>query len=335
MIQRPEGYIGSFAKMAQTCQGSGRLTAVVLTILLLSGGAVATAQTTIDPRTAEFAASADHSRTTAAGEPLVQAYRIEFYLGGATEPFQWASLGKPATDADGLIRVDLSAIFLGWPLPGAEYTSTVAAVGPGGATRSARSNSFTFSGSCSYTVAPASLNTGSMAGSGSTGVTTAEGCSWLSTSNASWLAITAGANGRGSDTVAFSFSANTDTSARTGTLTVAGQTITVAQAGASCTFSVSPDTVTAPPAGGAQTSILTTTGGCSWLATSHASWLTITSAAAGVGSGSVVYNVAPNLATVSRTGTLSIAGWTVSVHQAAGSNDDPPPPPPGNLRVIP
>ena len=47
-----------------------------------------------------------------------QSYQIEFYLSGATSPFQSASLGKPAPDPDGLIRVDLSTIFLGWPMPG-------------------------------------------------------------------------------------------------------------------------------------------------------------------------------------------------------------------------
>ena len=46
---------------------------------------------------------------------------------------------------------------------------------------------------------------------------------------AGWIALVSGANGNGAGAVTFSVAANTGT-ARTGTLTIAGQTFTVTQA---------------------------------------------------------------------------------------------------------
>jgi hypothetical protein len=64
-------------------------------------------------------------------------------------------------------------------------------------------------------------------------VTTAAGCAWTAASNASWLTVTSGASGSGNGTVSYSVAVNTSTSARNGTLTVAGQPVTVSQAGGS------------------------------------------------------------------------------------------------------
>jgi hypothetical protein len=46
-----------------------------------------------------------------------------------------------------------------------------------------------------------------------------------------WMSITAGSAGTGNGTVSYSAATNTSTSARTGTLTIAGKTYTVTQAG--------------------------------------------------------------------------------------------------------
>src|SRR5439155_6588273 len=58
-------------------------------------------------------------------------------------------------------------------------------------------------------------------------------CSWAATSTASWISITAGASRSGNGQASFSVAANAATSDRTGTLTIAGQTVTVTQSGAS------------------------------------------------------------------------------------------------------
>jgi hypothetical protein len=65
---------------------------------------------------------------------------------------------------------------------------------------------------------------------------------------------------------------------------------------------------------------VTVTSACgAWTATkdANASWLTIWSGASGTGNGTVVYSVAENTTTSSRVGTLTIAGNTYTVTQAA------------------
>jgi len=86
-------------------------------------------------------------------------------------------------------------------------------------------------GACTYSISPANQPFGSTGGIGSVNVTTASGCSWTTTSKASWIKITSGSSGAGNGVVYYSVSANTKTSSRTGTLTIAGQGCTVTQAG--------------------------------------------------------------------------------------------------------
>jgi all-beta uncharacterized protein/BACON domain-containing protein len=171
--------------------------------------------------------------------------------------------------------------------------------------------------SCSYTVNPTTLSV--VAGGGATGpvtVTAAAGCTWTATSNVSWLTITAGASGTGNGTVSVSAAANTG-GARTGTLTVANQTITVNQAATACFYSVTPTNVSMNAAGGSGAPIsVATASGCAWTATTSAGWITILSGATGTGDGSVSYSVQANTGSA-RTGTLTVAGQSVSISQSA------------------
>ena len=84
---------------------------------------------------------------------------------------------------------------------------------------------------CSFAISPTSASLGANGGTGSVNVTTSAGCAWTATSNASWISITSGASGTGNGMVNYSVAANTGTTSRTGTLTIAGQTFTVMQAG--------------------------------------------------------------------------------------------------------
>ena len=82
--------------------------------------------------------------------------------------------------------------------------------------------------SCTYSIAPTSQQIDLSGGVGSVNVTTAAGCAWTASSNATWIVITGGASGTGNGTVTFAVATST-TGARTGTLTIAGQTATVQQ----------------------------------------------------------------------------------------------------------
>ncbi|MEK7409400.1 MAG: S8 family serine peptidase [Acidobacteriota bacterium] len=85
---------------------------------------------------------------------------------------------------------------------------------------------------CTFSLNPTSRTLSSSPGTGTVTVTTASGCAWSAVSNASWITVTSGASGTGSGTVGYSVAANPATTSRTGTLTIAGQTFTVTQSGA-------------------------------------------------------------------------------------------------------
>ena len=105
--------------------------------------------------------------------------------------------------------------------------------------------------------------------------------------------------------------------ARSGTVTVAGQTVTVTQSAAmTCTFSIAPASQNQPVLGGSGTVEVSAAAGCSWSATSNIDWLLITAGSSGSGNGAVTYRALPNLSLNTRTGTLTIAGQTFTVTQS-------------------
>ena len=75
-------------------------------------------------------------------------------------------------------------------------------------------------------------------GDSSVTVTAQDGCKWTAVSNTSWITVTSGVTGAGSGVVGYHVSENTETKARIGQLTVAGNVLTVMQAGTAETSSI-------------------------------------------------------------------------------------------------
>jgi uncharacterized protein (TIGR03437 family) len=86
------------------------------------------------------------------------------------------------------------------------------------------------SGACTYSLLASSQQFAATTGLGSISVTAPSGCTWTAASNSNWITISSGASGSGSGGLTFSIAANTGT-ARTGSISVAGQTVTINQAG--------------------------------------------------------------------------------------------------------
>jgi subtilisin family serine protease len=85
-----------------------------------------------------------------------------------------------------------------------------------------------------------------------------------------------------------------------------------------CTYGITPTQATIAAAGGNGSVGVTTQDGCSWTAVSNNdAWLHVTSVASGTGTGTVGFSVDAN-AGPARTGTITIAGRTFAVDQAAG-----------------
>src|SRR5207249_2136880 len=79
---------------------------------------------------------------------------------------------------------------------------------------------------------------------------------------------------------------------------------------------ISPASQSVVAGGGTGSTTVTAGAGCAWTAVSNATWITITTGAAGTGNGSVTFSVAANTAGTSRTGTLTVVGNTFTVTQA-------------------
>jgi hypothetical protein len=165
---------------------------------------------------------------------------------------------------------------------------------------------------CSYALSQTSQSAPAEGGAGSVGVTATSGCGWTSASNASWIKISNGASGTGNGTVQYVTDANTG-AARSGTLTIAGATLTVNQA-SGCSYSIAPGAQTLPAAGGNGTVNVTAPAACSWTAASPVPWARVTSGASGTGGGTVAFTADPNTGP-SRSATFTIAGQPFTLSQ--------------------
>jgi hypothetical protein len=82
---------------------------------------------------------------------------------------------------------------------------------------------------CSFAIGPESQSFHANGGTGNVVVTAPTNCAWTAVSNAPWIDITGGGAGTGAGTVSYSVDINTGSTSRAGTITIAGQTFTVAQ----------------------------------------------------------------------------------------------------------
>jgi hypothetical protein len=183
------------------------------------------------------------------------------------------------------------------------------------------------SAQCSYTVTQTTFSTVSTSSVQSTSVITGTQCSWTATSTVPWITITNGGSHTGMGSVSFQVTTNPTASVRTGTLIVAGQTITVTQQASSCVYTVTPTAFAIDPLSTIRTLSVTTGTQCSWSATTTDPWITITNPGSGSGTSAVTFSVTAN-GGPARAGTLTVAGQVVSVTQTGLLSI------PQNLRII-
>lgn len=87
----------------------------------------------------------------------------------------------------------------------------------------------TIPSSCASLTLPTTQQFYSPGASGTVGVTGVAGCDWNAVSNDGFITVNSGAAGDGNGTVGITVAPNTGATARTGTLTIAGQTVTINQ----------------------------------------------------------------------------------------------------------
>src|SRR5262245_62378937 len=86
-------------------------------------------------------------------------------------------------------------------------------------------------GLCSFVLSPTSVSVGAAGGSSTITITTSSVCNWVSISNDAFIVLTSPSSGSGNGSLTFLVLANTG-AARTGTIIISGQTVTVSQAAA-------------------------------------------------------------------------------------------------------
>ncbi|MFN7930345.1 MAG: BACON domain-containing protein [Blastocatellia bacterium] len=169
---------------------------------------------------------------------------------------------------------------------------------------------------CTYSLSATSASVTAAATPKNVTLTVSNGiCPWTAVSNVPWITVTSAASGTGSTSVTFNIDVSNSLSLRTGTLTIAGITYTVNQAGVSCTYSLSSTSANIAAAATTLSTNVTTNAVCPWTAVSNVSWITVTSGSGGTGNGTVNFSVAVNTSGSARSGTLTIAGKTYTVSQ--------------------
>jgi hypothetical protein len=213
----------------------------------------------------------------------------------ATTGAPWITVAAPGGSGDGQVQFSVAAN------AGPSRNTSLSIAG--------HAVAVTQASGCTYTVGPITQDVPGNGGGGAASIATASGCPWTASSNASWITLTT-SSGSGPGQVPFTAASN-QAPPRTGTLTVAGQLLTVNQA-SPCTWIVAPPSTVFDANGGNGNVLVIVSGGCTWTATSDVEWITITAGASGTGNGLLQFMAAPNSGPA-RTGSVTIAGQRYEV----------------------
>jgi uncharacterized protein (TIGR02145 family) len=143
-------------------------------------------------------------------------------------------------------------------------------------------------------------------------------CEWSTSNNLPWVSLSP-SGGTGSGSVNVEVNANTG-GARSGSVTIAGETYIISQEAAPCTNKISSSSGGFGSSGGSQAvSVTTSYSSCSWTTSNSLSWVSL-SPADGTGNGSVDIEVEANTTGEPRSGSITIADQMYTVTQAGASS---------------
>ncbi len=171
---------------------------------------------------------------------------------------------------------------------------------------------------CTYNISPASATITADGGTGTANVTTTSECAWTPTSSASWITITGGAT-TGNGSFSYRVAPNTTKDARSATINVGNDTLTINQNPA-CSFTLAPSfqQIRASAESGSVT-ITANVSSCARSAISDSSWLTIPVGSSGTGTATLSWTAAANTTASPRTGRITVGDATFSVQQEGGA----------------
>jgi hypothetical protein len=155
-------------------------------------------------------------------------FATEYHLATTIAPAGAGSVTALPSSADWWYAAGRNVQLTATPAAGYAFTGWTG-VAPSGNVYLPGPVSVTANFACSFTLSSATANPGAAGGSVSTNVNAGTGCLWSAVSGASWIHVSAGANGSGSGPVSMTIAPNASASSRTGTVTIAGKAYTVTQ----------------------------------------------------------------------------------------------------------
>jgi hypothetical protein len=183
---------------------------------------------------------------------------------------------------------------------------------------------------CTFTVTPEQLTAAASGETLNVDVRAAASCEWTTTSSASFVVVGSSAPRTGDGNVAIQVASNPGR-ARTGSLTVAGKLVTVAQAAStSCVAAISASPVDYAAAGGSGKVDITAPAECDWSLTASDAFATVSGGAAGSGTQTRDVVVAANSSATGRALQIAAGGKSVTLNQAGTTGAPAPTPPPAD-----
>jgi len=168
---------------------------------------------------------------------------------------------------------------------------------------------------CGVTLSPQTANVGAAGGSGTVTLATDRECQWAIVLTSNWLSITSSMSGQGPSSISYSAGPNSSASPRTAEVAVGDQKVSISQQ--ACTVALNPTSLTIGAAGGAAKTAIATDDSCSWSVDSAPDWIA-PALSSGKGSADLTLLASANQG-AQRTGTVVIAGQSVTITQAAGT----------------
>lgn len=263
-----------------------------------------------------------HTVTVNGPATLTVTYALQYRILSATTPPFAGSVALVPPSPDGFYThgasvgaqatVNTGFRFLQWggPMTGNIHIGSMVVTGPGTIFAN-----FQQTPSCEYSLSRTELPVLPSGYSGRVEVLTAPGCAWSATTAADWITIRS-AHGTGIGNVLFDVTPNLTSQIRSAAISVAGQTLTIAQDSAGCSILFSPNSSATPVEGGTFPISVSAPADCLWVPAANPAFVQITPGPR-TGPNTVNVSVTRNPELLPRTGSVIIGGITHPILQQA------------------
>src|ERR1017187_8541525 len=170
---------------------------------------------------------------------------------------------------------------------------------------------------CQFGIDPSQQTFTTVGGSASVSIQASPStCPWRAVTLANWITLSGNGAGSRIGQLAYSVARNPNSADRSATLWIAGEFLTVTQAGLTCSLTLPARSLSVSAFGfaGATIPLSFNSPDCPWSATTNAKWILLGSASSGTGNGSIAYTVGLNTDPL-RTGAVTVGGRTLYINQ--------------------